>query len=111
MFVELDSLANIMTPPEDSPYRPEVVYQKVENTQDDNQHGRTELCLETHYHHHTRYKTQGGHNDPPYAPLATENKANEQEYQEDSPCKLEVHFTILLLDFWQASERLGFSNP
>jgi hypothetical protein len=87
-------------------YSPEVVDQQVEDTQDDDQHYGAELCLEANHNHNASNEAQHSHNDSPDAPLSAENESNEQEDQEDTTSKLEVHLAILLIDLWQTSEGL-----
>lgn len=79
-------------------YRPEVVDQQVENTQDNDEHYRTEFRLESHNDHHTRYKAKDADNHPPEAPFPGENEADEEENQQHATSELEVHLPILLID-------------
>jgi hypothetical protein len=94
-----------------APYRPEVIDQQIENAQDDHKHNCTELGLETNHNHHTGDESEKGNDHSPDAPLATENEANEEEYQENSASKLKVLLPVLLVDFRQTSECLGLPDP
>lgn len=92
-------------------YSPEVVDQQVEDTENDDQHDGAELRLETNHYHHARHKAQQCDNDPPNAPLPAENKANEQEDEEDTSGKLEIHLAVFLVKRRQTSKGLGLADP
>jgi hypothetical protein len=92
-------------------YSPEVVDQQVEDTQDNDQHNGAKLRLEANDNHNASHKAQHCDNDPPDAPFSAEDKSNEEEDQENTTGKLEVHLTILLINLWQTCEGLGLSYP
>ena len=92
-------------------YRPEVVDEDVENTQNHDQNNRTPLRLEPHHDHHARHQTHNNHEDPPHAPVASKHEPDEQEDQEDASCKLEVHLAIFLVDLGQTCWREPLPHP
>ena len=92
-------------------YRPEVIHNHVENTQDQHQHHSAELSLEAHHHHHTRNKPQAGNHDPAYTPVTGEDEADEEEYQEDTASELEIHLAVLLVDGGKTGGSEPLSDP
>ncbi|KAI6770245.1 hypothetical protein HG530_004874 [Fusarium avenaceum] len=94
-----------------SSYRPEVVDQEVENAQNDNEQSSTVLGLESNNHHDTRNATEGRDNDAPERPLATEDKSDEEEDEQNSASQLEVHLAILLVNLRKTSKDLSLANP
>jgi len=60
-------------------YCPEVIDQKIEDTEDDNEHGASELRLEANYNHDTSDEPEYGCNNPPDTPRATEDESNKEE--------------------------------
>lgn len=92
-------------------YGPEVVNQKVEHAQNNNKHGSGELGLESNNNHNASHGSNSSNNDPPNGPRSREHKAHEQEDQEHTTSKLEVHLAILLIDLWEPGKRLCLANP
>lgn len=92
-------------------YRPEVVNNDVEHAQNHNQDDRAPLCLEAHRHHNTCHTTHQNHNHADEAPIAREDESNEQEYQQHSSGKLEIHLAILLVDLRQARRSESLADP
>lgn len=90
---------------------PEVVDQEVEDAQDDNEQSGAVLGLESNDNHDARNTAKGGDNDTPKRPLSAENESNEEEDQEDTTSKLEVHLAILLVDLGKTSKDLCLANP
>ena len=79
-------------------YCPEVVHKQVENTENDHQKYGTPLCLEPYDNHDTCHKADKTDQDSPNAPFTREHKANEEKDQQDSACKLKIHFAVLFVD-------------
>ncbi|QBZ54630.1 hypothetical protein PoMZ_10336 [Pyricularia oryzae] len=52
-----------------------------------------------------------GDHDPPDAPLASEHKADEEEDEQNTAGKLEVHLAVLLLELRQAGKVDGLAHP
>lgn len=78
--------------------RPEVVDHDVEHAKDNDKHDGAPLGLESDNHHDASNKSKQANSDPPEAPVATENEANEQENEEDTTRELEVHPLVLLIE-------------
>ena len=81
-------------------YRPEVVNKYVEDAENNHQHNRAPLGLESNYNHDTSTESQYANQYPPEVPVTSEDKSNKQEDQKNSSGKLEVHLAILLVDLW-----------
>lgn len=92
-------------------YSPEVVDQNVEDTQNQDQEGGTELSLEAHDDHDAGDEADEGDADPPGRPLAAEDEADEEEDEEHATRQLEVHLAILLVECRQTGKGLGFPDP
>lgn len=65
-------------------YAPPVVGKDVEDTQDDDQERSRPLGFEANSDHDASGKTEKRDKDTTYAPLALEDEANEQEYEQDT---------------------------
>ena len=92
-------------------YRPEVVDQQVEDAENDDQQRSAVLGLESNHHHDTGNAAQGRDQNAPERPLAAEDKADKQEDEKNTACKLEVHLSILLGDLRKPCKSLGLANP
>ncbi len=92
-------------------YSPEVVDQNVEDAENDNQEGSAELGLESNDNHDAGDKTEERDNDAPDGPLSAEDEADEEEDEQNSTSKLEVHLAVLFLNLRQAGESLGLAHP
>jgi hypothetical protein len=90
---------------------PEVVDQQVEDAQNDNEKGGAVLGLESNDNHDARDATKGRDNDAPERPLATEDKSDEEEDQEDTASQLEVHLAVLLVDLGKTCKDLSLAHP
>jgi hypothetical protein len=90
---------------------PEVVDVEVEDAQDKHQHDSRELGLEANDNHDTSDQSEQASNNSPEAPVATEDKANEKEDEQDTAGKLEVHLLVLLIEGWQASRSELLADP
>src|ERR1051325_690610 len=77
---------------------PEAVDIEVEDAEDEHQHDRRELGLETDNHHDTGDKSKQAGDDSPETPVTTEDKSYEKEDEQDTARKLEVHLLILLIE-------------
>jgi hypothetical protein len=76
---------------------PEVVDVEVEDAENEYQHDRRELGLETNNDHDARDKSEHASNNSPDTPVTAEDEANKEEDEEDTARKLEVHFLVLLV--------------
>lgn len=92
----------IYIPVSASTYRPEVVDQDVENTQDHDENDSAPLRLEPDCNHHTRHSAYGDHGNPSRCPVTREHESDEQEDQQHTPGQLEIHLPILLIQLRQA---------
>lgn len=92
-------------------YSPEVVDQDIENAQNDNQQSGAKLGLEAHHNHDTSQQSEQADNDSPDTPVTAEHEANEQEDQQHSAGKLEVHLAILLLELRETGKGLRLAHP
>ena len=92
-------------------YRPPVIHQNIEDTQDHDQDNRTPLGLEAHRNHHTRHQPNANHDHPSETPIPGKHKPDEKENQQHSPSKLEIHLAILFVDLWQAGGRELLPHP
>jgi hypothetical protein len=90
---------------------PEVVDQQVENAQNNNEQSGAVLGLESNDNHDAGDAAKRRDNDAPKRPLATEDKSNEEEDQEDTASQLEVHLAILLVDLGETCKDLSLANP
>ena len=70
-----------------------------------------ELGLEANNNHDASPGTNDGDGHTPDGPLAAEHEANEEEDEQDTACKLEVHLSVLLVELGQASKSLGLTDP
>lgn len=92
-------------------YRPEIIDKEIEDAQDDHQHHRTPLCLETHHNHHTSHESEQTNDHSRNTPITSENKPDEQEDQQDPPGKLDVHFAVFLVYRRQPRWGKPFAHP
>lgn len=92
-------------------YSPEVVHKKVEDAENHNQESRAELGLEADNNHHASNKANERDNDSPDGPLSAKDEADEEEDQENTAGKLEVHLAVLLLEGGETGESLGLTHP
>lgn len=92
-------------------YCPEVVHEDVENAQDEDQQNGAKLGLESDHNHDASHEANQRDHDSPQRPLAAPDEADEQEDQEDTSCKLEVHLAVLLVNRGQTSKSLSFPDP
>lgn len=92
-------------------YGPEVVGQDVENAEDQNQQGSTELGLEANDNHDARNKAKKRHNHTPEAPLSSEDEADEEEDEEHATGQLEVHLPVLLVELRQSGKSCCLPYP
>lgn len=86
----------------DHAYRPEVVHQHIEHTQQQHKQDRAELGLESHHDHHTGEEAEQRNDDTAKSPVSRKDKSNKQEYQQHSPAELDVHLLVLLVDVGQS---------
>jgi hypothetical protein len=91
--------------------RPEVVDQDVEHTEDNDQQNRAELGLEPYNHHDAGHEANQADKDSSKAPVAAEDKANEEEDEQHATRKLEVHLAVLLVELRQAGGREPLAHP
>lgn len=94
-----------------STYRPEVVHQDVEHTQDQNQHDSAPLGLETNNDHDARDEPKQANQYTPKTPLAGKHESDEQENQQDPPGQLDVHLAVLLIELGQAGRHELLADP
>ena len=92
-------------------YRPPVVDQNIEYTQNHHKDNGTPLRLKAHRDHHTRHQPNANHNDPPKTPGPGKHESTDQEYQQHASSKLEVHLAILLVDLRQAGGGELLAHP
>ena len=92
-------------------YRPEVVNQHIEHTQQNHQENSTPLGLETHNNHDASTQTEQADNNTPQAPLAGEDESNKKEDQQHTTSKLDVHLAILLVQLGQSGGDELLANP
>lgn len=92
-------------------YRPEVVNQEIEYAEDHDEHYGAELGLEPDNNHDARDKAEHADRNSPDAPVSSENKSDEEEDEQDSPGKLEVHFAVLFVNLGQARGCEPFADP
>lgn len=90
---------------------PEVIDDDVEDAQDDHQDDSAPLSFEPDNNHHASHESQNANQSPADAPLSTENEPNEQEDEQNSSGKLEVHFSILLFNLRDAGKGESFTVP
>lgn len=95
----------------DITYRPEVVHQDIEDAKNEHQKGRAELGLEADHDHDAGDGTYQRDNNPPRGPLTGEDEADEEEDEQDTTGKLEVHLAVLLVKLREAGEGLGLAHP
>lgn len=92
-------------------YRPEVVNQNVENTQQNDQDNSTPLSLEANNDHHASDKTKQTNNYTPEAPRASEDESDEEKDEQDAPGELHIHLTVLLVKLGQTGRNELLANP
>lgn len=92
-------------------YRPEVVNQNVEYTQQDHQQNSAPLGLESHNDHDTRHKPEQANNHAPQAPLTGKHEADKKEDQEHPTGKLDVHLAVFLIKLGQAGGHELLAHP
>ena len=92
-------------------YRPEVVDQHIEHTQQNHQENSTPLSLEAHNNHNASTQTEQADNDTPQAPLAREDESDKEEDQQHTTSKLDVHLAVLLVQLGQTSRDELLANP
>lgn len=92
-------------------YRPEVVNQHIEDTQQNHQDDSTPLSLEANNNHHASDKTKQANKDTPEAPRAREDESNEEKDEQDAPGELHIHLTVLLIQLRQAGGNELLANP
>jgi hypothetical protein len=90
---------------------PEVVDQKVEDAEDDDEHDGAELCLETNDDHDAGHESKQANADPPEAPVAAEDEADEEEDEQDTASELEVHLAVLLVEGRETSRGELLADP
>ena len=92
-------------------YSPEVVDERVEDAEDDDEQGGAELGLEADNDHDAGDEADEADNDAPDGPLAAEDEADKEEDEQDAAGELEVHLAVLLLELGQAGKGLGLAHP
>jgi hypothetical protein len=90
---------------------PEVVDQKVEDAEDDDEHNGAELGLESNDDHNAGNEPKQANTDPPEAPVATEDEADEEEDEQDTTSELEVHLAVLLIESRETSRGKLLADP
>lgn len=90
---------------------PEVVDQKVENAENNNQHDGAELGLESHNDHDACDESEQADADSPEVPVAAEDEANEEEDEQDTASELEVHLAVLLVKLGETSRSKLLADP
>jgi len=85
-------------------HRPEIIDQDVEHAQQHDQHNGAQLRLESHNDHDAGHESNQAHEHPPEAPAAREDEANEQENEEYSSPKLDIHLAVVLVHLRQAGK-------
>lgn len=90
---------------------PEVVDQKVEDAENDDEHDGAELGLETNDDHDAGDKSEQADADPPEVPVAAENEADEEEDEQDATGELEVHLAVLLVELRETSRGELLAHP
>lgn len=113
VFVELSKMSAFVTKivARCSTYSPEVVDKDVEDTQDEDQKSGAELGLESNHNHDTSKQANERDNDSPERPVTAPDKADEQEDEQNTASKLEIHLAVLLVDRGEAGESLGLPDP
>lgn len=92
-------------------YRPEVIHKQVEDAQDNDQHDRAPLGLESNNHHDACHESQYAHEYPPKAPIAREDEPDEQKDQQYPARQLKVHLPVLFVDLGKACGCELDANP
>jgi len=90
---------------------PPVVDVEVEDAENQYQHNSGEFGLETDDNHDASDKSEEAGHDAPEAPVATEDKSNEEKDEEDTTSELEVHLLVLLVERRQAGRSELLANP
>ena len=92
-------------------HRPPIVDKQIENAQNNNQHRRAPLRLESDNHHDTSHESQQTDKRPPEAPVASEHESDKQADQQHSPCELEIHLPVLLIDLRETGGSESLASP
>lgn len=92
-------------------YSPEVVDEEVEDGEDDDQQGGAELGLEANDNHDAGNGADERDKDPAESPGAAEDETHEEEDEENTSGKLEVHLAVLLVKLGNTREGLGLADP
>lgn len=90
---------------------PPVVDVEVEDAEDEHQHNSRELGLEANNDHDAGNQSEQASNDSPEAPVATEDEANEEEDEQDTSSKLEIHLLVLLVELGKTGRGKLLANP
>lgn len=92
-------------------YRPEVVDQNVEDTEQHHKHDRTPLGLETDNHHDTSDEAGHTDDDAPHGPLSREDESDKEEDQEHATSELDIHLAVLLIQLGQTGGHELLAHP
>ena len=90
---------------------PEIIYEHVEDAENEDQHYGAEFGLEAHDHHDARYETEHADGNPANGPLSREDEANEEEDQKDSTGELEVHLAVFLVNLRKTGRCKLLADP
>jgi hypothetical protein len=92
-------------------YSPEVVDKDVEDTQDQDKENGRELGLETNNNHDTSNESKQTNEYSPDVPFTSKDETNEQEDEQDTSSKLNVHLAVLFIKLRQSSWGKSLANP
>ena len=90
---------------------PPVVDVEVEDAQNEHQHDRRELGLETNNNHDASNETEQASHNSPETPVTAENEADEEEDEQDTSSELEIHLLVLLVELRKTSRSELLANP
>jgi hypothetical protein len=90
---------------------PPVVDVEVEDAEDKHQHNSRKLGLKANNNHDAGNESEQASHDSPKAPVATEDEANEEEDEQNTPGKLEVHLLVLLVKLGKTGRSELLTNP
>src|SRR5690242_1585846 len=90
---------------------PPVVDVEVEDAENQHQHDRGKLGLEANNNHDASNEAEQASHDSPETPVATEDKANKEENEQNTSSKLEVHFLVLLVELGKTGRGKLLANP
>ena len=92
-------------------YRPPVVDQDVENTENNHEDNGAPLGLESNDNHHARHKSEDAHENPPEAPRAGKDEPDEQENQQHTSRELDIHLAVLLVELREPGRDEALAHP